>query len=376
MSPQIEAALIAAIVSLVSLGGTIVVALRGFQATRQATADSLEAQREQLERTLAEQRARTLNDRFASAAEQLGFDKPAAVRLAGVYAMAGLADDWEDNRQTCIDVLCGYLRMPYAPDPGDGAARLGFLADREVRHTAIRVIAAHLRDDARVSWCGKDFDFTGVIFDGGNFLQARFSGGQVDFSEAKFSGATVSFGGAEFSGATVSFRDAEFSGSRVDFSAAEFSGGTVSFGGAEFSGGRVDFGGAEFSGGQVDFSDAEFSGATVSFGSVEFSGATVSFGGAEFSGSTVGFGSAEFSGGQVNFRFAEFSGGQVNFGFAEFSSATVSFGSAEFSGGTVNFERTKVWLHPPQFDWAVGAVPPPGVKLPSKAESSAGGDNV
>lgn len=292
MSPQIEAALIAAIVSLVSLGGTIVVALRGFQATRQATADSLEAQREQLERTLAEQRARTLNDRFASAAEQLGFDKPAAVRLAGVYAMAGLADDWEDNRQTCIDVLCGYLRMPYAPDPGDGAARLGFLADREVRHTAIRVIAAHLRDDARVSWCGKDFDFTGVIFDGGNFLQARFSGGQVDFSEAKFSGATVSFGGAEFSG------------------------------------------------------------------------------------STVGFGSAEFSGGQVNFRFAEFSGGQVNFGFAEFSSATVSFGSAEFSGGTVNFERTKVWLHPPQFDWAVGAVPPPGVKLPSKAESSAGGDNV
>jgi hypothetical protein len=24
--------------------------------------------------------------------------------------MAGLADDWKQNRQTCVDVLCGYLR--------------------------------------------------------------------------------------------------------------------------------------------------------------------------------------------------------------------------------------------------------------------------
>ena len=31
--------------------------------------------------------------------------------------MAVLADDWEENRQTCVDVLCAYLRMPYAPDP-------------------------------------------------------------------------------------------------------------------------------------------------------------------------------------------------------------------------------------------------------------------
>jgi len=46
----------------------------------------------QLDRTLAEQRARTLNERFATAAGQLGDDKPPAVRLAGVYAMAGLAE--------------------------------------------------------------------------------------------------------------------------------------------------------------------------------------------------------------------------------------------------------------------------------------------
>ena len=61
--------------------------------------------------------------------------------------MAGLADDWPENRQTCVDVLCTYLRLPYDPDPGDDAApaeRAAYRANREVRHTIIRVIIAHL----------------------------------------------------------------------------------------------------------------------------------------------------------------------------------------------------------------------------------------
>jgi hypothetical protein len=131
MNPQVQAAIIAGIVSLISLGGTVVVALRGFHASVKAaemaaqeahkdTADTLAAQRIQLDRTLEEQHVRTLNERFATAADQLGTDKPPSVRLAGIYAMAGLADDWEDNRQTCIDVLCGYLRLAHTPDPGEG----------------------------------------------------------------------------------------------------------------------------------------------------------------------------------------------------------------------------------------------------------------
>ena len=105
-------------------------------------------------------RDRTAHDRtagtrweFITIAAQLGDDQ-AAVRLAGVHAMAGLADDWEENRQTCIDVLCAYLRMPYEPDPGDeapSADRLAFRGFREVRHTVIRVIATHLRPEAE--WC-------------------------------------------------------------------------------------------------------------------------------------------------------------------------------------------------------------------------------
>jgi hypothetical protein len=76
---------------------------------------------------------RLFTERFSTAAEQLGHDKP-AVRLAGVYAMARLADDWNEQCQTCIDVLCAYLRMPYTPalpgergltDPPPGFRRAG-----------------------------------------------------------------------------------------------------------------------------------------------------------------------------------------------------------------------------------------------------------
>ncbi len=181
------------------------------------------------ETVTAHDRTRVLNERFTTIAGQLGDDK-AAVRLAGVHAMAGLADDWEENRQTCIDVLCAYLRMPYEPEPRDEASaaeRLAFRGNREVRHTLIRA-------------------------------GAEFSGGTVTFDSARFSGdpLLVAFIRAQFSGGTVSFDSARFSNELgfVVFDEAEFSGGTVSFDNAKFSGGTVRFDNAKFSGGTVDFS--------------------------------------------------------------------------------------------------------------------------
>ena len=155
MSPTVAAAIIAASVSFLTLIGTLAAQYFGRRATSRDTQKALETQGKQLDRTLAEQRTRTLNERFATAAGQLGSDKRPEVRLAGVYAMAGLADDWPENRQTCVDVLCGYLRMPYEPDPGKnapGPERLAFRASREVRHTVIRVITAHLKEGAAKSW--------------------------------------------------------------------------------------------------------------------------------------------------------------------------------------------------------------------------------
>ena len=309
-------------------------------------------------------RTRVFNERFTTIAAQLGDAQP-AVRLAGVHAMTGLADDWKQNRQTCVDVLCAYLRLPYDPDPGDDAdpaQRTAYRANREVRHTIIRLIGAHLRPGAAVSWQRLDLDFTGVVFDGGNFAEARFSGGEVSFDGAVFSGGTVSFGSAKFSGAEVSFGGAVFSGGRVGFGAAVFSGGEVSFASAKFSGAEVGFEGAVFSGGTVYFSSAKFSAGEVSFGNAEFSGGTVYFSLAVFSGGEVSFFNARFSGGEVGFGFAEFSGGEVSFGGAGFSGGEVSFGGAGFTGGEVSFGDVRRWSHPPTFSW--DGKPPTGVVLP------------
>lgn len=201
-------------------------------------------------------------ERFTTAVSQLG-DDSAAVRLGGVHSLAGLADDapTRELRQTCIDVLCAYLRLPYTPGTGirqdDTETRHAYLSLRQVRHTVIRLVRDHLRVDigGPHSWQGHDFDFTDVVFDGGDFDGAVFSGATVYFDQTVFSGATVTFRGSVFSDGTV-----DFAGARVD-------GGTVDFGRARFSGGRIDFDGADFTGGGVNFAQAQFSGATVDFAS-------------------------------------------------------------------------------------------------------------
>ncbi|MET9311007.1 pentapeptide repeat-containing protein [Kribbella sp. NPDC003505] len=257
---------------------------------------------------------RLFSSRYQDAADLIGHEQ-AAVRLAGIYAMARLADDWEEQRQQCIDVLCAYLRLPYEPDTSEprpqasvkrrraqvvAAGKGARHGEREVRHTVIRLINQHLQPERDTppkpppGWHRHYFDFTGSVFDGG------------DFGGAEFSGSSVSFRGARFSGGTVNFGDAAFIGGNIDFGGAEFFDGTVNFSGAWFAGAKVDFGGAGFSGGTVNFA-------------ARFADGTVDFVGARFAGGTVDFGYAEFSGGTVNFGYAEFAGGTVDLGEAKFS---------------------------------------------------------
>lgn len=144
-----------------------------------------------------------LAERYTTAADQLGHDE-AAVRLAGVYAMARLADDWTEQRQVCIDVLCAYLRMPYEPDPQ--ATDTYKEGEREVRHTIIRVIRDHLQPQAPTLWSACNFDFTRATFDGGDLSGSQFRG-TVSFDGAEFTRGTVSFHYAGFTGGTVTFED-------------------------------------------------------------------------------------------------------------------------------------------------------------------------
>ncbi|MFD3779467.1 pentapeptide repeat-containing protein [Streptomyces sp. NPDC058612] len=234
-----------------------------------------------------------LAGRYTTAAEQLGHER-AAVRLAGVYGLAHLADDWEDQRQVCIDVLCAYLRMPYQPEPPAEGPKAG---EREVRWTIISVIRDHLQQpDGPRSWCACSFDFTGATFDGGDlsgshfenmavFRRATFSGGRVDFRDATFNGSSAEIRSAEIR--SVDFRRATFSGGTADFRRATFSGGTADFRGATFSGGTADFRGATFSSGKVNFKDATFSGGALDFKDAGFTDVDVEFDRATFNDTVV-----------------------------------------------------------------------------------------
>ncbi|WIX91782.1 pentapeptide repeat-containing protein [Amycolatopsis sp. DG1A-15b] len=223
------------------------------------------AYRKQRDAELAEYRedAKAYADRFGKAADQLG-NAEYVVRTGGVYALAELADEWIDGRQTCIDLLCAYLRMPYVADTASADYSDG---NREVRRIIIRVIRNHLRDDwSAVSWRGYRFSFEGAVFDCGDFSKAHFRGGNVTFHKARFVAGHVEFNDVEFEGTPVWFSGVEFAGAFVDFRRATFAGTTTSFKGAVFSAGRVEFDDAHFSAGKVDFDGVTHTGGTVGWG--------------------------------------------------------------------------------------------------------------
>jgi hypothetical protein len=214
------------------------------------------------------ERHRVLTERYVKAAEQLGHDKP-PVRAAGVYAMAELADDWDDGRQLCIDVLCAYIRMPYQ-NPDDG--------EREVRRTLLRVIRDHLRPDSRfghMKWSGYRFSFEGATLDNGDLSGIHLGiGGHMTFYGARFigsfllsevrlgDGAPMWFNRATFDG-RVTFQNADFRGSKVSFNQAVFASGLTTFVGVQYDAiedqeaDRITTGitrvGAERTGGTVDW---------------------------------------------------------------------------------------------------------------------------
>ncbi len=251
---------------------------------------------------------RRITELYTKAADQLGSDK-APVRLAGLYALERLAQNNEDQRQTIVNVLCAYLRMPYSlpgePPPDDADGKLADtyrerVQEREVRLAAQRILIHHLSPDdpdhpVETFWTDLNLDLTDatlINFDprdcrinSATFTQAKFSG-TTSFSYTQFTGDAL-FNKAKFTEDT-SFTKAEFTGD-VWFSDAEFTG-DISFREAKFTG-YVWFTGAEFTE-YARFTKAEFTGDT-SFNGAKFTGDT-SFSDAKFTGDTS-FDKAKFA---------------------------------------------------------------------------------
>lgn len=257
-----------------------------------------------------------ITELYVKAADQLGSER-APVRLAGLHALERLANDHPKHRQTIVDVICAYLRMPYVPtDRSDGIADgLTPQDERQVRLAAQRILTRHLQytqtDVNGLSqlneqfWSNISIDLSeALLIDfnlaGGRVGDATFAGAiflgetlfdrvtftwEAWFDRARFEG-DVGFGGATFDRfaafdeavfeKSASFVDVQFERA-VQFDGATFAG-DVLFSRAVFAGvsrfigvatrGKVEFNGANFTGrtwftaarldGLVDFSDAHF----------------------------------------------------------------------------------------------------------------------
>ncbi|MFC5833141.1 pentapeptide repeat-containing protein [Nonomuraea insulae] len=280
---------------------------------------------------------RRVTELYTKAAEQLG-NAQAPVRLVGLYALERLAQDTPALRQTIVDVLCAYLRMPYVlPAEQDrhekiraaqraaqraartpGTARPGATGgrdpheERQVRLTAQRILTAHLRyqppPGPRRWWRGRLPDPNPGYWEN---LRLDLTGATlIDFNLTRCRLRTAGFGGATFTG-SARFREATFT-STARFDSATFTR-------------EAEFGEATFTG------DAEFGGAT--FTSVSRFDAATFTGGARFDAATfsgaAGFGGATFTG-YAGFDAATFTS-TAAFGKATFSS-TAWFGKATFTG--------------------------------------------
>ena len=221
----------------VAFTGIVGAALTGVYAFRKQKLAEADAARADADHLLS---------RFGRASDQMGHESP-AVRLAGVYAMAALADEW-DQRQLCINVLTAYMQLPYTPVESDSGYRAG---EREVRHNLLRVIRDRLREGASHSWQGLNFRFEGAVFDGGDLNKARFTGGHVSFHRARFVGATFHFNDVVIDGASVWFTKSRFESGTFDLSNLTLKSGKVVFTDASVIGATIKSEGFRAQGGKL-----------------------------------------------------------------------------------------------------------------------------
>lgn len=264
--------------------------------------------------------------RYNAATEQLAHSKPAA-RLAGVYAMARLADDWPTQRQQCVDVLCAYLRMPPS----------GEQEDEEVRSTIIRVIIDHLREvPETVSWTELDFNFDRAELRELDMRDVTFRGQRVSFEGTKFI-STTKFDGAKFHATTTSFKEANFTGAYTTFKKASFSGNRTIFAFTRFGADRLEFDRAIFQSDITQFYTTHFEGDYTSFNGCLFQGFNVTFRHASFSSN----GLAERNRASTQFENSLFNCRELDFDYTTFNGAT-SFERAIFDGCEATFDHIVV----------------------------------
>ena len=246
---------------------------------------------------------RRVTDLYSRAVEQLGHTS-APVRLGGLYSLERLASAHPEHRQTVVDVICAYLRMPfrypaftppvvdlltgpvYLSSTGVTGREIQTRNDQElqVRQAALRILTRHLaahtysNDSAAAQRAPETFwGALWIDLNGASLHECDFSDchlGDADsrnaqflqrtlFNQARFTGE-ARFGNAVFCRG-LSFGDATFE-QEASFAGTVFDG-NARFDCAVFSGeawfddtvfrGEAHFSAATFAG-IARFDDAEF----------------------------------------------------------------------------------------------------------------------
>lgn len=338
-------------VSLTTIGGIggtgyLVIKYRE-RASAERAEKAAELTRKDIEQEKAEQN-------LLSAVQQVGSESP-QVRIAGVYALADVADTYKGPyKQRVVDILCGYLRTQrgtrevvtdnqnaddFPVQKQDYASN-----DSAVESTILNILSRRLRKRREASgsaqpirqdveddqlWCDCTLDLRGaVIYE------------PIDFSNATFD-ADVRAQGAHIL-ADVDFRNVKFS-SKIDFSRATFRG-YADFRRATF-GGSVEFQQTRFAS-VADFQDSIFE-RGCSFNKASIGKAA--FNRAKFHGTTyfnrtqfeevADYTQSEFT--MTEFHNSKFSNG-ARFHYTKFWQH-VDFKNARFSGDTeVNFDGAAI----------------------------------
>ncbi|MET9226151.1 pentapeptide repeat-containing protein [Lentzea sp. NPDC003310] len=173
---------------------------------------------------------RRVTELYTKAADQLGSDK-APVRLAGLYALERLGQGNPDHRHTIVDVICAYLRMPYASldeqADADELIKRQRHEELQVRTAAQRILANHLRDDPSANspessnsltsfWSNVHLDLSGAHLVHFTLAQANLL--SINLNNATLAGETV-FRGMQCESAFV--QNTNFLG-HTDFRGTQF----------------------------------------------------------------------------------------------------------------------------------------------------------
>ncbi|MDO8149162.1 pentapeptide repeat-containing protein [Isoptericola sp. b515] len=291
-----------------------------------------EAEHRRQEQSAARDQTRLFNERFARASDQIGSDRP-AIRLAGVYSMAGLADDWSKGRQSCIDVLCAYLRMPYRPNGqipslkgkyrgrprpwevlnwGDQSERdtMGSASEAQVRSSVVQILRERLWEGAHVSWNGAFLDFTGAVFEDESFDGADFTDCNVRFDDCLFLGE-CGFSETTWRRSVGSFLGAVYAG-RLGFEYSIIDESEITLYGDFVDGTDINFQGVVLKSGSLRTLGPRGSGGSISFVESDLSGGTLQISGPKMTkDSSIAFSRSILSGTEVVLEGGEYLAGHI-----------------------------------------------------------------